>query len=46
MVKVCKDRKRKYISLGLSINPTYWNFSKNAPKPQCPNKEYLGHPYL
>lgn len=41
MVRVCKDRKRKYISLGLSINPAYWDFNKNAPKPQCPNKEYL-----
>ena len=41
MVRVCKDRKRKYISLGLSVNPTYWDFNKNAPKPQCPNKEYL-----
>ncbi|WP_299095111.1 site-specific integrase [uncultured Bacteroides sp.] len=41
MVRVCKDRKRKYISLGLSINPAHWDFNKNAPKPQCPNKEYL-----
>ena len=41
MIRVCKDRKRKYISLGLSVNPTYWDFNKNAPKPQCPNKEYL-----
>mgnify|MGYP000046517838 FL=1 len=41
MVRVCKDRKRKYISLGLSVNPIYWDFKKNAPKPQCPNKEYL-----
>lgn len=41
MVRVCKDRKRKYTSLGVSINPAYWDFNKNAPKPQCPNKEYL-----
>lgn len=41
MVRVCKDRGRKYISLGVSINPIYWDFDKNIPKPQCPNKEYL-----
>lgn len=41
MVRVCKDRKRKYISLGISINPAYWDFNRNAPKPQCPNKEYI-----
>lgn len=41
MIRVCKDRKRKYISIGLSINPIYWDFAKNAPKPQCPNKEAL-----
>lgn len=41
MVRVCKDRKRKYISLGISVNPTYWDFNRNAPKPQCPNKEYI-----
>lgn len=41
MIRVCKDRKRKYISIGLSINPIYWDFTKNAPKPQCPNKEAL-----
>lgn len=41
MIRVCKDRKRKYISIGLSINPIYWDFTKNVPKPQCPNKEAL-----
>ena len=41
MVRVCKDRKRKYISLGISVNPAHWDFNRNAPKPQCPNKEYI-----
>lgn len=41
MIRVCKDRKMKYISLGLSINPVYWNFKKNKPKPNCPNREQL-----
>ena len=41
MIRVCKDRKRKYISIGLSINPAHWDFTKNAPKPKCPNREAL-----
>ncbi|GHV06149.1 hypothetical protein FACS189416_6530 [Bacteroidia bacterium] len=41
MICVCKDRKRKYLSLGLSINPVYWDFTKNKPKYNCPNKEQL-----
>lgn len=41
MVCICKDGKRKYKSLGLSLNPTYWDFKKNKPKSNCPNKEYI-----
>jgi len=41
MLRVCKDRKRKYISLGLSISPIHWDFKLNKPKPNCPNKEQL-----
>ena len=41
MIRVCKDRKRKYLSLGVSINPIHWDFTKNKPKPNCPNKEQL-----
>lgn len=41
MIRVCKDKKRKYISLGLSIKPVHWDFTKNAPKPKCPNREAL-----
>ena len=44
MIRVCKDRKRKYISIGLSINPAHWDFAKNAPKPKCPNREALTTP--
>ena len=28
-------------SLGISINPKYWDFTRNKPKPNCPNKEYI-----
>jgi integrase len=41
MIRVCKDRKMKYISLGLSVNPVYWDFKKNKPKSNCPNREQL-----
>jgi len=41
MIRICKDRKTKYISLGISIHPQYWNFTKNAPKNSCPNKELI-----
>lgn len=41
MVCICKDGKRKYKSLGLSLNPTYWDFKKNKPKSNSPNKAYI-----
>jgi site-specific recombinase XerD len=41
MLRVCKDRKTKYQSLGVSVNPKYWDFEKNKPKPNCPNKELI-----
>ncbi len=41
MLQICKDRKRKYKSLGLSVNKKFWDFKKNRPKPNCPNGEYI-----
>ena len=41
MVRICKDGKRKYKSLGISVNPVHWDFKKNQPKPKCPNYEAL-----
>lgn len=41
MLRVTKDRKRKYVSLGISVNPEHWDFSKNQPKVNCPNREYI-----
>lgn len=41
MLRVTKDRKRKYVSLGMSVNPEHWDFSKNQPKAECPNREYI-----
>lgn len=41
MLRVTKDRKRKYVSLGISVKPEHWDFSKNQPKADCPNREYI-----
>jgi len=41
MLRVCKDKKVKYQSLGISVNPNHWDFQKNRPKPNCPNRELI-----
>ena len=41
MLCICKDRKRKYKSIGVSLNPKFWDFEKNQLKAKCPNREYL-----
>lgn len=41
MICVCKEGKRKYVSFGLSVNPKYWDFDKNKPKRNCPNREQI-----
>jgi site-specific recombinase XerD len=38
MIRICKDGKKKYKSLGVSLNPIYWDFKKGKPKAKCPNK--------
>lgn len=37
MVRVCKDGKKKYQSLGISILPSHWDFKKKEPNENCPN---------
>ncbi len=41
MIRVIKDRTRKYKSLGISLNKIYWDFGKNQPKVNCPNRELI-----
>ena len=41
MLRITKERKTKYQSLGVSINPIYWDFDKNLPKRNCLNRENL-----
>ena len=41
MLQVCQDGRRKYQSIGVSVDPKYWNFKKNRPQPDCPNGELI-----
>ena len=41
MLRVAKDRKLKYVSLGISLDSAHWDFSKNEPKADCSNREYI-----
>lgn len=41
MVCVCKDKKRKYQSLGISIPLSHWDFKKNEPNEACPNRDEI-----
>ena len=39
MLRIAKSSKRRYVSLGLSVDEKHWDFEKNRPKRNCPNKE-------
>lgn len=41
MIRICKDNKKKYRSLGVSLQSQFWDFEKNKPKRNCPNKELI-----
>ena len=41
MIRVTKNGKRKYKSLGISVHPDHWDFQTNRPKSKCPNRELL-----
>lgn len=41
VVKLTKDKKRKYLRTGITIKPSHWDFVKNKPKPNCTNREYI-----
>jgi len=46
MLRICKDGKKKYQSLGISVLPRYWDFTRNKPKPNCPNKSIFKKSFL
>lgn len=41
MLCVCKDNKRKYHSLGISVSAEHWDFRHNLPNDTCPNRERI-----
>ena len=41
MLRIRKDRKRTMKSLGVSVDPKFWNFDTNQPKPNCPNRQLI-----
>ncbi|MBO8471127.1 MAG: hypothetical protein IAB82_04960 [Bacteroidetes bacterium] len=41
MLRLTQHRKRKYISLGVSVKEKDWDFKKNQPKKSCPDREAI-----
>jgi site-specific recombinase XerD len=41
MVKITKNGKRSLKTLGISLNPKYWDFEREKPKSNCPNRTYI-----
>jgi hypothetical protein len=41
MVKITKNGKRSLKTLGISLNPKYWDFERDKPKSNCPNRTYV-----
>lgn len=40
-IRICKDRKTRYINLGVSTKAEHWDFEKNQPKSTCPDRDML-----
>lgn len=41
MLRITKSGKRKYVSLGISVKEKDWDFKKNQPKRNCPDREAI-----
>ena len=41
MLRITQNRKIKYKSLNISISEKHWDFKKNIPKSNCPNKDLI-----
>ena len=41
MLRLTQHRKRKYISLGISVKEKDWDFKKNVPRKSCPDREAI-----
>lgn len=40
-IRLTQNKKRKYIRIGISLKPEYWDEIKSKVKHQCPNFEYI-----
>jgi integrase len=40
-IRICKNRKTRYISLNVSTKAEHWDFENNRPKDNSPDKELL-----
>ena len=41
MLRITKNRKLKYSSIGISVNPALWDSEKNRPRRNCPNRLHI-----
>lgn len=41
MIRICKDNKKKYKSIGISLDSKYWDENKNQPRRNCPNINHI-----
>ena len=41
MLRLTKSGKRKYVSLGVSVRECNWDFNKNIPKRNCPDRDTI-----
>ena len=41
MLRLTKSGKRKYVSLGLSVEERFWDFKKSTPKRNCPDRDAI-----
>ncbi len=41
MIRVCKDKKKIYKSLRISVLEKDWDFKKDVPKRSCPNRDLI-----
>lgn len=41
MLRLTKERQKKYKSIGVSTKLEDWNFNKNQPKPNTPNRDLI-----
>ena len=41
MLRLTQKRQRKYVSLKLSVQEKFWDFKKNTPKRNCPDRDLI-----